>query len=147
MPEDLPPSSEAPRRALADRLNYLFAAVRPADGDREYTGREVVAAISAAGTELSASHLSELRRGIKANPTVRVLEGLAQFFQVRVAYLTGDSKVEREVESELELRRAMRDARVRDIAARAAGLDATQRSALQQLLTQLIRENGGSSQD
>lgn len=139
MVEELEPPPED-RKTFADRLNHLFAMVR-AEGGREYTGKEVVAGVNAGGIDLSASHLSEMRRGKKTNPTLRVQEGLARFFQVRAAYLTGDPQVEREVEAELELRCAMQDASVRDIAARAAGLDATHRSALHQLLAQLIREN------
>jgi transcriptional regulator with XRE-family HTH domain len=139
MPEST--GTEAGRRSLADKLNYLFTIVRPPDDDREYTGREVVAAITAAGGEISASHLSELRRGLKTNPTVRVLEGLAQFFQVRVAYFLDDPKATEEVEAELELHKAMRDAQVRDVALRVAGLAPSQRSAMYRLLAEIIREN------
>lgn len=136
-----PAAPEPVRRSLAEKLNYLFAVVRSPDDDREYSGKEVVAAINAAGGEISASHLSELRRGIKSNPTVRVLEGLASFFQVRVAYLLNDPKITEEVEAELDLRAAMRDAEVRDVAMRVAGLDPGQRSAMYRLLATIIRED------
>lgn len=133
--------ASGPRNTIADKINYLFRVVRPPGEDREYTGREVVAAISAAGGKISASHLSELRRGVKSNPTVRVLDGLAQFFGVRVAYFVDDQGIVEEVESELELRAAMRDAQVRDVALRVAGLDPRQRSAMHRLLAEIIREN------
>jgi transcriptional regulator with XRE-family HTH domain len=129
-----------PRRTIAEKLNHLFDVVRPPGEDREYTGREVVAGVNAAGTDLSASHLSELRRGVKDNPTVRVLDGLANFFGVRVAYFL-DPGVEEEVEAELDLRVAMRDAKVRDVAMRAADLDPQQRTAMHRLLAQIIREH------
>ncbi|HJT02835.1 MAG TPA: XRE family transcriptional regulator [Pseudonocardiaceae bacterium] len=140
---DMPESTgtEGARRCLADKLNYLFTVVRPPGADREYTGREVVAAINEAGGEISASHLSELRRGLKTNPTVRVLDGLAQFFGIRVAYFLDDPKVTEEVEAELELRKAMHDAQVRDVALRVAGLTASQRSAMYRLLAEIIREH------
>lgn len=141
MPVSKPEGTESARCTLAGKLNYLFDVVRPPGEDREYTGREVVTAITSAGGEISASHLSELRRGIKTNPTVRVLEGLAQFFHVRVAYLLDDPKVADEVEAELELRRAMRDAQVRDIALRVASLAPSQRSAVYRLITEIIREH------
>lgn len=127
--------------ALADKLNYLFTQVRHVDEDREYTGREVVAAVNASGTELSASHLSELRRGIKANPTLRVLQALAAFFGVRVAYLLDDPDAVREVHARFALRTAMSDAEVRDAAHRVAGLTPQQRTAFDQLLTEIIREH------
>lgn len=130
------------RRTLAEKLNYLFEVVRPPGAEREYTGREVVAAVNAAGTELSASHLSELRRGLKTNPTLRVLQALANFFEVRVAYLLDDPTVTEEVEAELDLRSAMTDAQVHDVATRAAGLSPKQRAAMNRLLSQLIREHG-----
>ena len=146
MPETPPEAGSAnrppptPRMTLAEKLNHLFALVRPSGESREYSGREVVAAVRAAGTELSASHLSELRRGIKSNPTLRVLQGLAAFFQVRVAYLLDDPEVVKDVEAELDLRAAMADAQVADVAARAAGLNAQQRRALNRLLADVIRE-------
>jgi transcriptional regulator with XRE-family HTH domain len=133
------------QRTLADKINHLFASVRPGSGEREYTGREVVAAVRAAGTDLSASHLSELRRGVKSNPTMRVLEGLARFFDVRVAYFLDDPQIADEVESEIELRKAMNDTEVRDIAARAAGLDPAQRGAMNRLLADLLREQAADS--
>lgn len=114
--------------------------VRPGDGEREYTGREVTEAARERGTELSQSHLSELRRGVKSNPTVRVLQVLADFFQVRVGYFFDDPAAVDEVESELRLRQAMRDARVHDVAFRVAGLSPDQRSAMYRLLTSVLDE-------
>lgn len=135
-------AADAPSHGtLADKLNCLFSQIRPADEDREYTGREVVAAVNASGTELSASHLSELRRGIKSNPTLRVLQALAAFFGVRVAYLLDDPDAVREVHARFALRSAMRDAEVQDIAHRVAGLTAQQRTAFDQLLTEIVREH------
>lgn len=139
--------TDPPHRTVADKINHLFDVVRPDGGSREYTGREVVAEIADRGGELSASHLSELRRGIKTNPTLRVLDGLARFFDVRVAYFTDDARAVEEVEAELALRAAMRDAQVQDIALRLAGLDPQQRSAAYRLLADIIRENDGAQPD
>jgi transcriptional regulator with XRE-family HTH domain len=126
-------------RPLADKLNHLFAVVRRADG-AEYYGKDVVAAVRDTGVELSASHLSELRRGIKSNPTVRVLQALADFFEVRVSYFFDDPAAVEQTEAELELRAAMRDARVQQMAHRAAGLSATQRAAFQRVLAEMVRD-------
>jgi hypothetical protein len=54
---------------------------------------------------MSESHLSELRRGVKQNPTLRTLGALAWFFEVRVGYFT-DGEVAAEVERELAAREA-----------------------------------------
>ncbi|MEU2039663.1 hypothetical protein [Nocardia niwae] len=55
------------------------------------------------GRDLSESHLSELRRGVKTNPTMRTVSALAWFFGVRAGYFT-DPVVAVEVERELDAR-------------------------------------------
>ena len=132
--------------SLADRINYLFATVVDDDGD-EYTGKHVVATMREQGTDISASHLSELRRGIKDNPTLRVFQGLARFFKVNVGFLTGDPRAEEEVIAELELRQAMRDSEVHDVATRVAGLAPSQRVAMNCLLTDMLRERSTPKRD
>lgn len=127
------------RQSLAHKLSFLFTKVRRDDGS-EWTGKDVVAAVRARGIDLSASHLSELRRGVKENPTVRVLQALADFFEVRVAFFFDDPEAVAQVEADLELRAAMRDAQVQQVAARAAGLTGTQRAAFQRVLAQMLRE-------
>lgn len=77
---------------LAGRLQRLFEVRRSSqDPTRTWRNSEVVAACRAAGRDLSESHLSELRRGLKTNPTMRVLETLAWFFEVGVGYFTDDA--------------------------------------------------------
>lgn len=131
--------NELPNRSLADLLGHLFAMARRPDG-AEWTGKDVVATVRARGVELSESHLSELRRGVKTNPTMRVLLALAELFEVPVAYLFGDPEAVEETEAELELRAAMRDAEVAQIAARAASLSSAQRAAFQRVLISMIRD-------
>lgn len=127
--------------SLAERINYLFASIAPEHGDRpEYTGQEVISWLRQRGYELSASHLSELRRGVKTNPTMRVIDGLARFFAVRVGFLHGDPDAIRDVMAEIRLRRALREAQVTDIAARVAGLDPEQRHAVADFITQIVYE-------
>ena len=133
-------------QTLADKLAYLFDRVRRDDGS-EYTGKDVAAAVRARGTDLSPSHLSELRRGLKTNPTLRVLQGLADFFEVRVSYFFDDASAVAQTKADLELRAAMRDADVHHIASRVADLSGPQRAALQRLLTQLIREHGDGADE
>lgn len=127
--------------SLANKLDYLFEVVRPPGEGRRYSQREIVAAINAAGYPMSNSHMSELRRGTKDNPTMQVVAGIAHVFGVRAAYLMDDPQAVEEVEAELELRGAQRDAEVVAIAMRAAGLDPTQRAALMRELARIIREH------
>lgn len=121
---------------LAGRLNHLFAMARPNGTDREPSGKDVAAA-----SGVSEAHMSEMRRGIKTNPSVRVIWALAEYFEVRPAYLLGEPDAVEEVTAELELRRAMSDAQVHDIAMRAAGLDPNKRAAMLRLLAEIIRKH------
>lgn len=105
----MPPDREHSRgvpSTLTDKLARLFAVLRPPDEPhRPWRNNEVVAACRGAGREMSESHLSELRRGIKQNPTPRVLATLAWFFDVPVGYFT-DPDVAAEVEMQLAAREA-----------------------------------------
>ncbi|ONI90095.1 hypothetical protein ALI144C_03470 [Actinosynnema sp. ALI-1.44] len=75
--------------SLSEQLNRLFDVLRPAHSpERSFTNREVVTACRAEGWDLSESHLSELRRGVKQNPTLRTLKAVAWFFDVPVGYFT-----------------------------------------------------------
>lgn len=115
---DQPPTTaraQAPD-GLSDQLNRLFDVLRPARSpERAHTNREVVTACRAEGWDLSESHLSELRRGIKQNPTVRTLKAIAWFFEIPVGYFT-DPAVTAEVERTLadrerRLQRQLADSR------------------------------------
>ena len=83
---------QRPPSTLAGRLERLFEVRRPpADRARHWRNSEVVAICKADGRDISESHLSELRRGIKTNPTMRLLETLAWFFEVGVGYFTDET--------------------------------------------------------
>ncbi|MBE1470558.1 hypothetical protein [Kibdelosporangium phytohabitans] len=62
-------------------------------------------------------------RGQRDNPTLKHLTALATFFGVPPAYFL-DEKVRDEVEGALALINALKDAGIRDVALRAAGLPA-----------------------
>ncbi|WP_226358756.1 hypothetical protein [Pseudonocardia sp. ICBG601] len=125
---------------LTARLNYLFEHIRPEGEVRRYSGRELVTAVNTANIELSESYLSQLRRGMTGNPTLRVLKGIADFFEVPVGFLLDDPEGVRAVEARVNLQEAMRDTQVQDIAYRTAALNPCQRVALDELLTDLIQK-------
>ncbi len=106
-------------RTLADRLNHLFATVKPA-GRESFSNQEVATA-----TGLSASLLRYLRSGERDNPTIQTLEALAQFFGVPVAYFYDDDAAAR-IEQQLSQLQAM-----------AALQQALQRDGVQQLATRM----------
>lgn len=132
---------EVASHSFSDLLEFLFEHFRPRGEDRKYSNREVVTGLRAAGNDMSESHFSQLRRGITKNPTLQVLQGIAAFFDVRVAYLLGDPDAVKEVQSKAALRTAMQDAHVQDVAHRVAGLNARQRVAFNELLADIIQSH------
>jgi transcriptional regulator with XRE-family HTH domain len=105
---------------LASRLNHLFETVHP-PGRGPYSNEEVARAIRAQGGDISRAYLSYLRNGDRANPTLQHMQALARFFGVTPAYFFDDD-VAAKVDAQLELAVALRDAGVRAVALRAAGL-------------------------
>jgi len=132
-----------PSRTLAEKVEYLFRNVRKPDA-REYSNDEVSAAIARdQGVSVSSSYLWYLRTGQRDNPTFKHLNALATFFGVPPAYFFDDSTAT-EVEAELALLTAMRDAGVRDVALRASGLSAKSLDALTDMIAR-VRELEGLS--
>jgi transcriptional regulator with XRE-family HTH domain len=118
----------AERWTLADKIDRLFATVRPRRAS--YTHEEVATAIrEAGGPTISATYLWQLRKGHRDNPTKRHLEALSDFFGVSPAYFFDDEAAER-IDAELALLTAMRDASVRQIALRASGLSTESRQTI-----------------
>jgi transcriptional regulator with XRE-family HTH domain len=112
--------SRAARKSLAEKIDHLFRTVHPSKG--EYTHQQVADAIEeAGGPTISATYLWQLRNGKRDNPTMRHLEALSSFFGVPPAYFFDDEVTER-IDAELELLAALRDASVRHVALRTAGL-------------------------
>jgi transcriptional regulator with XRE-family HTH domain len=106
---------------LADKVNRLFSTVKPA-GRREYSNQDVANALAEQGSApISATYIWQLRKGLRDNPTKRHLEALAQFFGVPPAYFFDDAAGQ-QIAAELDLLAAMRDAGVRQVAQRTAGL-------------------------
>ena len=109
------------KRTLAEKLDHLFATVRPS-GRGEFMLDEVADAINQHGeVKLTAVYVSQLRRGQRTNPSKNILEALAWFFGVSPAYFFND-ELAGKIEAELELVVAMRRASVQQIALRAADL-------------------------
>lgn len=140
------PSSTGPGDTFKDRLNYLFETQRDANG-APFTNRAVLAAINESGREarFSAGYLSELRRGIKDNPTIKHVEALAGVFGVDPSYFL----TERD-RAAAQLAEAMESAGVRDLALRAKDMSPETLSAVAGVLERLgeleRREAGDSEQ-
>jgi transcriptional regulator with XRE-family HTH domain len=126
---------------VADKLERLFRTVHPA-GRGEYTYREVAEAIrQAGGPTVSPTYIWQLRTGQRTNPSMRHLEALARFFGVPVGYFSNDDTAAR-VDAELDFLAALRDASVRHIALRAAGLSPQSLAAISEIIEQIRRLEG-----
>lgn len=87
-------------RSLGDKLNHLFASVKPRGG-QEYSNEHVASAITAKGVTISQSYIWQLRKSKKDNPTLKHLQALADFFGVPVSYFFDDEVTDR-VNEQLE---------------------------------------------
>lgn len=127
---------------IAERLNRLFATVHPA-GRGPYTLREVADAINAeAGTGIiSAAYLSQLRSGQRAEPSHSKLAAIARFFGVETEYFS-DAAAAGVADRQLEFLTAMRDAGVRSVALRAAGLSEASLAAVRAVIENARRLEG-----
>jgi transcriptional regulator with XRE-family HTH domain len=126
--------------SLADKLNHLFATMKPAGRD-QYTSEEAARAITAAGVPVSGSYIWLLRKGQRDNPTLRHLEGLARFFGVPPAYFF-DDQVTNTVNEELSLLRALRDVQVQRVALRTSGLSEKSLKSINEVIAR-VRELEG----
>ncbi|RCG21959.1 XRE family transcriptional regulator [Sphaerisporangium album] len=137
----MPDTAPGDERTLAAKLNHLFRTIHPRTGG-EYSFEEVATAIrDRGGPTISATYIWQLRKGIRDNPTKRHLEALAGFFGVPPAYFFDDAAAKR-IDAELALLSALRDASVRQIALRAAGLSPKSLDAITEMVER-VRELEG----
>jgi transcriptional regulator with XRE-family HTH domain len=127
--------------SLAEKLDHLFRAIRPRDGD-EFTYEEVARALrERGGATISATYVWQLRKGLRDNPTKRHLEALSEFFGVPPAYFL-DDEVATRVDAELGLLVALRDAGVRQLAMQAAGLSPESLASITTMVERVRRLEG-----
>ncbi|GII83792.1 secretion protein EspR [Sphaerisporangium siamense] len=108
------------RRPLAEQLDHLFRSVRQPDGTT-YSYEQAAREITRRGTPVSHTTLWKLRTGRTDDLSVSHLVAIADFFGVEPAYFFDDAYAA-QANVRLELLPAMKDAGVRRIAMRAAGL-------------------------
>jgi len=122
------------RRSLPEKIEYLFATVRPPGGlGRNYTVREIAQRAADAGHTISHSHIHQLRKDPAKSPTIRALEALAAGFGISVAYFFNDETAAK-IEEDLELLSALRDDQVRDVARHASGLSEASLASIIQMI-------------
>jgi transcriptional regulator with XRE-family HTH domain len=127
--------------ALAERLNELFRLSRP--GGRPWTNDEVATEIKKSDPEIrvSGAYLSALRNGTRRQPSRDLLAALAKFFGVSPAYFFHSDQADR-ILQQLAALDELRQAGVRGVALRAAGLPAESLVAVTAVLDQLRKLQG-----
>jgi transcriptional regulator with XRE-family HTH domain len=108
-------------RRFDERLNELIRALYPDERTRPGFARLAAEIREATGGAISATYLWELSTGRKRNVTLEQLDVLAEFFGVPPGYFLNEEVSER-VRAQLALASSLRDAKVRNLALRSAGL-------------------------
>lgn len=126
---------EAEKSELAARLNRLFEVMRRPNTPPLSNAAAAAAITAKTGVSISPAYLWQLRSGAKTNPTVQHLRAIADYFGVPASYLL-DRDVDANIEAQLEILQALRDAGVRDLAMRASGLTAETISSLAAMVDQ-----------
>ncbi|GAB7065888.1 XRE family transcriptional regulator [Mycolicibacterium sp. GF69] len=114
-------SESAELSELSIKLNKLFDTMRKPSDPPLSNAAAAEAITRKTGVSISSAYLWQLRTGVKTNPTVTHLRAIAQFFGVAPSYLV-DPGIDPDIDAQLNLLQAMRDAGVRDLAMRASGL-------------------------
>ncbi|MFD7811650.1 helix-turn-helix domain-containing protein [Streptomyces sp. NPDC059785] len=129
------------RPVLAVRLDDLFRTVRPKG--KHWTNAEVAEELKRTNPELKVGgvYLSQLRTGKRSNPSPDLLAALARFFGVSVAYFF-DEKVAESVLGEVAAIEALRQAGVRAVAMRAAGMKKENLQAITAIMDQYRQLQG-----
>ena len=129
------------RVVIAERLNHLFATLKP--NGRPYTNREVADGINAqaGGQVISMQYLSQLRLGQRSVPSYEKLAAIAKFFGVDVHYFSDDITAS-QTDEQLEVLQALRDAGVRSVALRASGLSDASLGAVKALIEHMRSQEG-----
>ncbi|MET9799541.1 helix-turn-helix domain-containing protein [Streptomyces sp. NPDC006368] len=129
------------RPVLAVRLDNLFKTVRPKG--KHWTNAEVAEELKRANPELRVGgvYLSQLRTGKRSNPSPDLLAALARFFGVSVAYFF-DDEIAESVLSQVAAIEALREAGVRAVAMRAAGMKRENLQAITAIMDQYRQMQG-----
>lgn len=108
-------------QTIADRLNALFSDVPSSRDGGPSTNEEISTRARGLGYDLSPAYIAQIRRGVRKNPTVRALQGLAAAFGVAPSYFFTEVRPA-EARTDQALTAIVADDVVRDIALRSAQL-------------------------
>ncbi|MFG2737925.1 hypothetical protein ACGFX7_24270 [Streptomyces harbinensis] len=125
------------RRTLAEKIQWLRELKTPR-GEQppsyDATARQIS---QETGVSISGPYFWELATGRTTNPKLHHLQALARFFTVPIAYLSDVEADFTQLETELELLRALKQRGVRTIKVQGAGQEPADLGTVQQLLGRL----------
>lgn len=110
------------RSTFAEKLHKLVDTVHP-PGRSRYTQMEIVAGVKDLGGDLSQQYLSELLRGVRTDPSQRIVRHLAAFFGVTEEYFVDEDEYRR-TNDYITLLRRVSESEVLAVSARAIDLPA-----------------------
>jgi transcriptional regulator with XRE-family HTH domain len=126
--------------SLPAKLAELFERSRGIDG-RPLDVEEVARRCEISGYEVTACYLTDLLSGVKDNPSIKTLEGIAKAFGVHVSFFfMGPAHLDPDqdaAQADWVLSEAMKDEGVREIARRSSALDPAGRRILAAMLREL----------
>ncbi|MGH3165448.1 MAG: helix-turn-helix domain-containing protein [Trebonia sp.] len=127
-------AAQEPEGLFARRLDLLMRTVHPA-GRKPYSNAEVADALNTAAGEqvVGTTYIWQLRKGLKDNPTYKVVTGLARLFGVPPQYFFDDAETGRGAVPP-EVAAALTDDRVRGITLGVSGLSEHSLAAVEQLI-------------
>ncbi len=116
---------------FSEKLNFLCKTIHPPSRG-PYTLQEIADAVG-----VSPGYVHALRHGKKDQPTLEVIQQLADFFGIPAGAFFREDKEAIEVAADVEVFVALRDAEVRNIALRAARYSPEERQALTGIMDQV----------
>lgn len=129
-------------KTLAEKTEWLFQTIRNPEDGQPYSNARIAAKIERlSGFSVTPTTVWNIRTGKSDNPSWRLIEGLARAFGVSPLYFTDDEAAQ-QTQEELALLAALRDAGVRNLALRAAGLSPESLAAVRDLIERVRKLEG-----
>ena len=127
--------SAAPNASLGQRIQALYdRAKRDGRKVNDYrVAREIEERYGDVG--LSRAYMHQLRTGERDNPTKKVLEALAGYFEVPVAYFLEDTAAER-IAEQLDTLHRLKNSHLMDLAGRLSSLSPSSQQAVTAMIDQ-----------
>ncbi|WP_158257347.1 helix-turn-helix domain-containing protein [Kineococcus xinjiangensis] len=125
---------------VAAKLEELFERSRALEGGPR-TVEDVARRCAELGYEVSAGYLEDMRSGVRDNPSLKAMEGIAKAFGVHISFFfsapAGMESEQDVAQADRALHEVMRDEGIREIALRSSELDPAGRRILAAMLREL----------